>query len=129
MDGKHLGARKDFKLDVRMCVLQIFPEFLCQASLLMVGIDEHVQWLLAWLKVVLVLLVVGWKKQLKEGLRCTSGSVGVCKTNFPISPDPSWENVYLCVSHLFFLAAEGCNGMMILLFFRYEHILSVLKIL
>lgn len=85
MDGKRLGARRDFKLDVSMCALQIFPEFLCYTWILMVGIYQHVPWLLMWLKGVMVLqvVVVGRKKQLKEVLRCTSGCRGVSKTNFP----------------------------------------------
>lgn len=29
VDGKHLGARGDFKLEGKTYVLQIFPEFLC----------------------------------------------------------------------------------------------------
>lgn len=129
MDGKHLGARKDFKLDVSMYALQIFPAFLCYTWILMAGIYEHVPWLLMWLKAVVVLqvVVVGWKKQLEEVLRCTSGCTGVSKTNFPFLI-PSWKHL-LGIS-LCFSSSSGCRGLQ---WdddaFLHEHILSTLKIL
>lgn len=120
MDGKHLGVRKDFKLDVRMCALQIFPEFLCCTQILMVGIYEQ------WLKVVLV-LQVGWKKLLKEVLRCTSDCVGVSKTNFPLFPDPKLETCFGDIS-VFLTFFSGCQGLQwddhTISFFLYEHILG-----
>lgn len=114
MDGKHLGARKDFKLDVSMYALQIFPAFLCYTWILMAGIYEHVPWLLMWLKAVVVLqvVVVGWKKQLEEVLRCTSGCTGVSKTNFPLFPDPKLETPFgdISVFLVFFWLQRAAMG-------------------